>query len=146
MQGSRQERSQDVVCTQWPIPPRAGEPEVTLQLCLLHPFLLSPLFPALSLTGSNLGEEWGDAHRLFPAQTGASWSYSLALKLCLQHPMKEVEAPELGAGQGASKWLLSPQTMARVFQAMSWLQLNAPGQAPLTPDIRSHNPTPSQPP
>lgn len=54
------------------------------------------------------------------------------LLLCLQQS-KGGRVPGLEAGRGASKWLLSPQTMARVgpenkspSQAMSWLQLNCP--------------------
>lgn len=34
--------------------------------------------------------------------------------LCFQHPVKEVEPPDLGAGEQASKWFLNPQTTAKV--------------------------------
>lgn len=74
--------------------------------------------------------------------------------LSLQHPIKEAEPPELGAGRGASKWLLSPQTTARVgpgnkspFQAGSWGKLNHPRTS--SPGSRHHlsstNPKPSHP-
>lgn len=77
--------------------------------------------------------------------------WALKPLLYLQHSVKEVEPPELGAGRGASDWLLSPQTTARVgpenkspSQAVFRLQL-APGRARLAPDIRSQVPTPNPP-
>ena len=76
---------------------------------------------------------------------------------CLQLPLKEVEPPELGAGEGASKWLLSPQTRPEWSQGtthrpglchredsrLSRPRTRSPGSRH---QVSSPNPKPSHPP